>query len=283
MQQPRKVEVQWGPWIGEGWHMFAEQWGVWVVHMLVFFLAMLAPVVPIYLVIFGVAVAARDNPQAANVIILPLMLVLMLAVFLLAAFLTGGAYRTALKQLRGEPISLGDLFSGADCFGRLFAGMLLVTLLSFVGTLLCFFPAFIVAGLVFFTFPLIVDRGMGPLEAVQASVDVTRGDWLMFTCFAFVVQLIAGVGAFACYVGLLASYPLLFTISAVAYRDCFNVQGARRFGPAAQPSQQPSYGDMPPGYTPPPPPSFGTVACPHCEATVSANASFCPRCGKLLR
>jgi uncharacterized paraquat-inducible protein A len=283
MQQPGKVEVQWGPWISEGWHMFAEQWGVWVVHMLVFFLAATIPAIPFYAVIFITIAASQENPQATGALILPLVLVFMLALMLLTAFLFGGTYRTALKQLRGEPISLGDLFSGWDCFGRMLGGLLLVTLLSFAGTLLCFFPAFIVAGLVFFTFPLIVDRGMGPLEAVQASVDVTRGDWLMFTCFAFVVQLIAGVGAFACYVGLLASYPLFFTISVIAYRDCFNVQGARRFGPATPPSQQPSYGDAPPGYTPPPPPSFGTTACPQCQATVSANASFCPRCGQLLR
>jgi uncharacterized membrane protein len=289
MQEQRKVEVQWGPWFNEGWQMFAEKWGVWVVHMLVFFLVVAIPVIPFYAFIFVMAASSQNEAQAAQAagaLMLPVMLVFFLALFLIMAFLLGGTYRTALRQLRGEPISLGDLFSGTDCFGRMLGGILLVGLLSVIGFFLCFFPMFVVAGLVFFTFPLIVDRGMGPLEAIQASVDVTRGNWLMFTCFAFVVQLLSSVGVYACYVGALVSYPLLFTISAIAYRDCFNIQGARRFGPAAPPAPpnyQPSYGDMPPGYTPPPPPSFGTVACPQCQASVSANASFCPRCGKLLR
>jgi uncharacterized membrane protein len=62
----------------------------------------------------------------------------------------------------------------------------------------------------------------------------------MLTAFAFVVGLIAGAGAILCYVGMLASYPLLFLITSVAYRDVFGVAGASN----------------PQTYSPPPPPSW---------------------------
>ena len=144
-----------------------------------------------------------------------------------------------MKQLRGEPFSLGDLFSGGDCFLRVLGVVILIAILASLGMMLCILPAFIVQGLCFFAIPLVVERRMGPVAAIPASIEATKKDWLMFTAFALVVQLIAGAGAILCYVGLLASYPLLFLITSVAYRDVFGVAGASN----------------PQTYAPPPPPS----------------------------
>jgi sec-independent protein translocase protein TatA len=33
---------------------------------------------------------------------------------------------------------------------------------------------------------------------------------------------------------------------------------------------------------PPEPPPAGTRTCPHCQATATPDAKFCPRCGKSL-
>lgn len=240
MQQPATVRWEW---IGDGWKLFTQQWGAWVVHMLAFVLVMLIPIIPFYAVAVAASLAAAstDHPEGASILVFLMMLIMIPLVMAAASFLLGGAYKSAMKQLRGEPFRIGDLFSAGDCFLRVWGVVLLVAILGAIGGMLCILPAFIVQGLCFFAIPLVVERRMGPIEAIQASIAATKKDWLMFTVFALVVQIIASAGSILCYVGLLASYPLLFTITSVAYRDVFGVTGANRTQ----------------SYNPPPPPDYG--------------------------
>lgn len=276
MEQPMVPTVRWGEWIGEGWQMFAEQWQAWVVHILVFGLIMLIPIVPFYVLIFAVSMTTsrQDNP-AVPVVVFASYPIFYLIIMLLTSFLMGGAYRSAFKQLRGERFQLRDLFSGGDCWGRLLGATLLMGILCSIGIMLCVIPGLIVAGLLFFTIPLIVERNLGVIDAMRASYEVTRQNLLMFTLFAIVLSILAGVGALACYVGLLVTYPLFFTIMAVAYRDCFGVLGAHRFSQGAPPP--------PPSYAPPSSPPPQSVVCPNCHAEVPPEALFCIRCGNRMR
>ncbi len=240
MQQAATVRWEW---IGEGWNMFVQRWGTWVVHMLVFVLIIIAIMAPIYIIaiVSTVAAGASEQPAAPPAIFFVAMLLLYPLMLLVVAFLVAGTYKTAFKQLRGEPTSIGDLFSGADCFLRVLGTIFLVGILAMVGMIFCIIPAFIVLGFCFFALPLVVERRMGPIQAIQASIEATKKEWLMFTAFALVVQLIAGAGAILCYVGLLASYPVYFLIMTSAYRDVFGVAGA----------------SAPQTYSPPPPPDYG--------------------------
>lgn len=304
-EQPAKVEVRWD-WIGEGWQMFAEQWGTWVLHTLIIGIIGLIILVPFYILIFIVAFQnaqqGNQDPPLAIFLIYPVLFGIM---FLVGPFFAAGSYHTALKQLRGESISVGDLFGGMQYYPRLFVLTLISGLASLVACAFFFIPSLILAGLWLFAAPLVIERGLGPIDALKESSRVTKTNLLMFILFAFVVMLLAYAGSWACYIGLLVTYPLWFTTIMVAYRDCFGVQGARRFGPQApppppnyNPTYNPSYSTAPPNYPPPPPPpappqtpqappppsgpAVGTVQCPHCQAIVSANASFCQRCGQLL-
>ena len=275
MENAAAPAVRW-EWISEGWRMFAEQWQAWVIHMLVYFLIMLVPLVPFYALVIAAQLAAHGGePAEPPVALFVGFPIFYLAIILLSAYLMAGSYRAALKQLRGGRIVLGDLFSGGGDFLRMLGALFVLAILSAVGFLLCLLPGFIVWGLFFFTFVLVIDRGLGVFEAMRASYAVTRGNLLMFTLFAFVVWLLASLGAYVCYVGMLVSFPLLFTTTAVAYRDCFGVPGARSFAPPMPPP--------PPTYwapSPPPPPSG---SCSRCQAPLPANATFCPRCGGQVR
>lgn len=287
MQQPAKFEVRWGSWFSEGWQMFAERWGVWVVDMLILIAAFAVVVVPLYVALIVSAVNTQGQPSSEppTGIILLFYMVFYPYALLVSSFFAAGCYNTAMKQLRGEPISVGDLFGGGHHFLRMIGLTVMFGIVTGIGFVLCLFPGFLVMGMWFFAFPLVVGHNLGPIEAVSASFAVTRTNLLRFAAFASVVYLLAGAGAYACGIGAVVTYPLLFTITTVAYRDCFGVEGARRFGPAPPPvpGYTPSYGDTRPGDTPPPPLAFGTATCPQCQSTVSANASFCPRCGGILR
>lgn len=316
-------KVRFGDWIGEGWNMFAEQWKVWVLNSLILSLVTVVPVLGIYILMFVVAAASADSGSAGlGVVMLGLIFVGVMLLVLLSIYLVGGMYHTAFKQLRGEAISTRDLFAAGDRFPALLGAAILVGILVMIGALLCIIPAFIVAGALYFTLPLVVERRLSVGEALQTSRDATRGDLFMFVLFALVVSIIAQAGSYLCYVGMLVTWPLQYTICAIAYRDCFGVAGARSFASKAAPphaygapppssyqpappQQWPGYGSsmVPPSavYQPPPiaaPPSTAPqqqaptgavqqaptrdVTCPQCQAELPASARFCARCGRSL-
>jgi hypothetical protein len=274
-----------------------------------------------YLFMFVAMASAGMGTAGAgfSLFFVALMFAVLALLALLSVYIIGGMYHTAFKQLRGEPISTRDLFGAGDRFLPLLGAAILVGLLVMLGFALCIIPAFLVAGALYFTLPLVVERRLSAAEAIQASRDATRGDLLMFVLFMVVVSLIAQAGSYICYVGVLVTMPLQYTIAAIAYRDCFGVAGARSFAskaappnpygappPAgyqqAPPQQWPGYGTSAPPpsavYQPPPAPlpstapqaktptaavqasSTAAITCPACQAELPSTARFCARCGR---
>ena len=269
MEQRPAATVKWGEWINEGWQLFAARWQVWVPMTLVFIVALVVPILPVYIMAIGlnIAQAGRDPDVVGAVPVMVPMLAGLggLITLGLTAFLLGGVYRTAFKQMRGESIGIGDLFSAGDVFLSLLGALLLVGLCVGIGAVFCIVPGFLALGLFYFTFPLIVEKKLGVIEAMRQSFEMTRPNMWMFMLFAFVVALLGSIGQLACYVGLLVTYPLQFLITAAAYKDCFGVAGARNVAAlAAAPAYPPqaynqqSWANQPPqgfGQAPPPMPS----------------------------
>jgi uncharacterized membrane protein len=281
MQNMEAPNVRWGEWIGEGWQMFASQWQGWVVLMLVFILLILIPVAPIYIFVIGAQLAAATNPDSPPefsphlFVFLP---VFYLVIILGSTYLMSGAYKAAFKQLRGGRISLSDLFSGGDVFLKTAGATILTVILTCIGSLFCVLPGLVVAGLLCFTVPLIVEGQLGVFDAMRASFDRTKGHWFMFTLYAIVLGVLAEIGSVACGIGILVTFPLLFTINAVAYRDLFGVSGAQSFAPQAASSS----GYAQPWSAPQEPPA-ASKQCPRCGATgFAATAKFCNVCGANL-
>ena len=243
-------KVRLGDWISEGWNMFAAEWKVWVVDAMILSLVTVVPIVGTYILMFFFAAASAGSGAGVSILMLALIAMVIVLVAFLATYLAGGMYHTAFKQLRGEPISTSDLFSAGDRLPAVLGASLIVGILCAIGAILCIIPAFIVAGALYFTVPLVVERRMTVMDAIQASRDATRGDLFMFVLFAFVASLIAQAGSYLCYVGLLITWPLHYTIAAIAYRDCFGVAGARSFTSRAAPSN--TYGAPPPSGYPAP-------------------------------
>jgi uncharacterized membrane protein len=268
MQNIEKPQVRFGEWISEGWKMFTEQWKAWVINTLVYALICGTPIMLVIGGFYAYLFTQLSNtssrygqPQIAPEAILTFYGVFFLVGFLtlfVAAFFTGGMHKSALKQLRGGKVELRDLFSGGNTYFPILIATILTVVLSVIGSLLCIIPGLLVSGALFFTMPLIVDRRLGPVEAMKASFELTKKNIWMFTLFAFVVGLISQAGAYACYVGLLATIPLMFTISAVAYRDLFGVEGAKYFNPPPSPPVPGAYGQpFPDAYQAPPYAGYG--------------------------
>ncbi|MEO6723918.1 MAG: zinc-ribbon domain-containing protein [Blastocatellia bacterium] len=291
MEQETPVTVRWGEWIGEGWQMFADKWQVWVGQMLIVFLAFALSVVPLFLMVIGAILRASQTGQPLELpaMFFPFAAAMAVVGGLGGAFLWVGLHRTAFKQLRGEPISVRDLFSGGDVFLPVAGAFIVIQILTVLGFSLCIFPAFVVAGMLHFAMPLIVERRLSIGEAISASYNATKSNWPMFVLFVFILGLLASAGGAVCGIGLVASYPLHFTITAIAYRDVFGVAAARSFLNQQQISTSYAGTAWAPG-TVPPPPQFVTpqkseqtlTICANCGTAISREAHFCNKCGNQL-
>jgi uncharacterized membrane protein len=333
MQQLNAPGVRW-EWIGEAWNLFTKQWSAWVLMVLVMYLIAGVTVGIVYgvcVLLIGVIVAAVGSDLRMDTGGLALLFnIVMLAPTIVAlgnfSWLGGGMFDAAFKQLRGEQITINNLFSGARSFTRLLGALLLVQLplniasiiLNFIFpglSLILFIPLLIIPGLAFFTAPMIVEGGKGAIDAIKASIEVTKQNLVMFIIFGLAVGIIAFSGAIACGVGLLVTLPLLFLTQALAYRDVVGDSVAQTPGqytpttdygyytpePYQTPAAPPDYRSYTPTPSPAPPapsqpqsweaptfvspaaPETPSMTCPHCGAVLARMLNFCNQCGRPLR
>ncbi len=162
-----------------------------------------------------------------------------------------GIYLCFRYRMNGIQVRFETLFKGFDVFVNALLAMLILVGCSMVimfplmifmmimlatagnneaqamATFFTMYPLIIVASLLvsipfLFVFPLIVDRGAGPWEAVTLSA---RAVWHNFgpLCGMLIVhQLLGMLGLCACYVGALLLMPLQLGALFTVYHEVFN-------------------------------------------------------------
>lgn len=113
----------------------------------------------------------------------------------LAVFATIGVQRAAIRSTQGISPSFAQMLTTQN-LGKYVLFVLLYTVLFIVGLVLCFLPGIAVVFLLQLAPYYILDRGMGPIEAIKASFRaVTRnfGPAVLMALFNVIVLLLGGV------------------------------------------------------------------------------------------
>ena len=271
-QPPGRVNFGW---IGEAFELFKANAGVWIVATLMAFVPSI--IGGIAGGIYGAAAARSgsagqpsfgqspfgggQNPFTGG---LPPGLSVSIQIFsiLYAAWLYGGIYRTAVKQVRGELISISDIFSGASWMWKILGFNIVYGLVVGIGLVLCLVPGFLLSGLLFPGYALIAD-GETVGTAISRSMDAMKRDMWNAAAFVFVMGLLVAVSIIPCGLGLFVTLPMFFLVSALAYRDMIGMPGGGQSAPAGG-----AYGTPPgvwppaPGAWPPPPQQYPTAEPP---------------------
>jgi uncharacterized membrane protein len=141
--------------------------------------------------------------------------------FLVSILLALGLIRVALAVTRGEQADVAVLFQG-ERFGAYLGASILFGLMLAVGFLLCIVPGVIAAVIFGFYGYALVDRSLGVGEAFTRSGDITKGQRGTVFLLALALAGINLLGALACGVGLLVSYPVTIVAGGYAYRVLSN-------------------------------------------------------------
>ncbi|WP_262852134.1 hypothetical protein [Mumia quercus] len=123
--------------------------------------------------------------------------------------------RGGLQETTGNKPSFGDFFKWGDRAGTVILTLLLLGVLTFVGILLCVLPGIIFTFFAWYTLWFVLDRGMSPFEALQASFRLVGNNLGPVFLLALALIGINIVGACLCGIGLLVTVPI--TLIATAY------------------------------------------------------------------
>lgn len=199
---PRPAAISVGDAVGYGWGAYWKNVGPMLLIALVVFAIN---------VVFSVIGGSIDSTFAK--------VLLQLASSLVGLLITLGWMRVALEITRGVRPEVGDLFQ-ASGYGPFIVASILFYIGAVIGFILLIVPGIIfIATFGFYGF-VIAERGdgVGIMESLQRSAEITRGHrWQLFG-LAIVLFLINVVGVLACVVGLIFTMGITLIAWAYTYR-----------------------------------------------------------------
>ena len=105
---------------------------------------------------------------------------------MVSSFFGAGIVNFSLKVAKGAPYAFGDIFAGGRFFLSVIVAQLISTFAVMVGILLLIVPGVIVALGLSMTQPLIVDRNLGPIDALTESWKLTDGSRVNIFIFGLI-------------------------------------------------------------------------------------------------
>lgn len=129
-----------------------------------------------------------------------------------------GMLRMSLRFVDGEKGELVDLFSTISLIPKYLLASIVVGAVVTVGFCLLVLPG-IYWSVRLYLFPwVLVDKGVGPIEAIRQSWEMTRGSFWNLFLFGVLLCLINILGMCAILLGLLVTIPLSVVAIGFVYR-----------------------------------------------------------------
>jgi hypothetical protein len=134
-----------------------------------------------------------------------------------------GINMVGIRRAADQPISFNDIFSH---FGRtlpLLITAIVSMLLIYLGMILLIIPGLYLAIAYMLAIPLVVERGLSPWQALEASRKAISQHWFKVFGLFLLLGLITLISAIPLGIGLVWSIPLFVIAMGVLYRTIFGV------------------------------------------------------------
>lgn len=142
---------------------------------------------------------------------------------LLTGVFYGGLYLYYLRTIRGQPVELGDVFSGFTlAFVPLMLATIVSTLLISAGLLLLILPGIYLGVSYIFAYMLIIDKRIEFWAAMEISRRVITAQWWRVFGLLLLASVIAALGVVALIIGVFITVPIYLGALVYAYEDLCN-------------------------------------------------------------
>lgn len=139
-----------------------------------------------------------------------LTIILYLAVVAVGLYMSASLLSANLDVADGKPVSFGTFFK-ARSFGAYVGTALLTGLGVLLGFVLCIIPGIIFGFLAQYAPYFTVERGLGPVDAIKASIQIVKnnlGPVILVFLITWLVGFVAQLGFILCGVGALFTMPV---------------------------------------------------------------------------
>ncbi len=229
-----------------GWNvMKANLWFFVGLGFLFLIITCIPDIIDIIAIIAVATIVAHLNlPEPVLVVLVVLMKIATTILgWIIGIFLGIGLIKIALSFCDEQKPAIGTLFDVWDCFWRYVGATILFGSIMLLGIIVpCALAAGLLAairfpfllqliipvGLVFavrfgiqfgLCYYFVIDKGLGPVQALKASSRTTMGAKWQLLGFAILCGLINLLGLLCLVVGVFAAYPTVLVASALVYRQ----------------------------------------------------------------
>lgn len=219
----RRYDFNIGDLLSESWNLVKGTKGIIIGGFLVFYVVMMIATFILGAVV-GIFSALSESMMAA---IIGQILVSLLASALSYPFMAG-INMVGIRRAAGQPISFNEIFNHFGRIVPLIITALVMMVLVYLGMILLILPGIYLAVAYMLAIPLVVERGLSPWQALEASRKAISQHWFKVFGLFLVLGLITMVSAIPLGIGLVWSIPLFVVAMGVLYRTIFGVLPAAR-------------------------------------------------------
>lgn len=137
--------------------------------------------------------------------------------------LMAGVLMIGIRHSVGLPVSWKVAFGYFSYLLPIVIVAFLSTVLTFVGLLLLIIPGLYLSLAYMLVIPLVVDKGLGPWQALEASRQAIHRCWFKVFGLYFLMALICLVSMIPLGLGMIWTLPMFVMVSAILYRELFGV------------------------------------------------------------
>ncbi|MAR90705.1 MAG: hypothetical protein CML06_07460 [Pseudomonadales bacterium] len=179
--------------------------------------------VVIFVISFATVMLTGTDPESTGPMAVLVQLVLQVVMMAVVLPFSAGIFIMCLKQVQGQQPEFGDLFSCFNKTGTLLLSMILMYIMIFIGYLLFILPGIYLTFAYVMAIPLIVDRDLGPWEALETSRKAITKHWFAVFGFMILMSLIMFVSMIPLLLGLIWTIPMMAVAMALLYRNIFGI------------------------------------------------------------
>lgn len=160
--------------------------------------------------VFGIpgAIAEAATRESGFVAIMVALVIASAAGTISEAAITLGA----LRRVKGQAVGNDVLASGLNFYAPVFVAVMLGSLAVLFGLVLFILPGIIVAALLFFAVPAILEEGLGGVKGLERSMALGAGHRMEIFLMIFLFMVV-WLGVALLFDSLLSSAPLLATFA----------------------------------------------------------------------
>ncbi|WP_027909109.1 hypothetical protein [Pseudomonas sp. URMO17WK12:I4] len=207
-----------GSLLSEAWQLTKGTKGIIIGGFLIFYVAIL---VASFVVGAVLGIFSMFSDSLALIIISQLLTTIIASAVSYPFF--AGLNMVGIRRAAGQPVSFNEIFGHFGSLVPLLIAAVLMMLLIYLGMILLLIPGIYLAVAYMLAIPLIVERGLSPWQAMEASRKAITQHWFKVFGLFLLLGLIVSISAIPLGIGLIWTIPLFVMVMGVLYRTIFGV------------------------------------------------------------